>query len=49
MLSAKEIIMADKPWHGEKWPEGVPLEVSGYDNPLYNILDESAEKYPGSR
>ncbi len=48
MLLAKEIIMTDKPWHGEKWPQGVPLEISGYDNPLYNILDESAAKYPNN-
>ena len=38
--------MTDRPWHGEKWPKGVAKEISGYDNPLFNILDESAEKYP---
>jgi len=35
-----------KLWHGSKWPEGVPYEVSGYDKPLFSILDETARDYP---
>ncbi len=37
--------MKAKPWHGEKWPKGTPFEISGYDKPVYTLLDESAEKY----
>lgn len=39
--------MDKKPWHGPKWPKGVPYEISGFaEKPLYSILDESARKYP---
>ncbi|MGM0426831.1 MAG: long-chain-fatty-acid--CoA ligase [Thermodesulfobacteriota bacterium] len=38
--------MSTKPWHGPKWPEGVPYEISGYEKPLFSILDETAQKYP---
>ncbi|MCF8142621.1 MAG: long-chain fatty acid--CoA ligase [Deltaproteobacteria bacterium] len=35
-----------KLWHGQKWPEGVPYEITGYDKPLFSILDEAARDYP---
>ena len=38
--------MAPKPWHGPKWPEDVPYEISGYEKPLTAILDTSAKRYP---
>jgi long-chain acyl-CoA synthetase len=38
--------MASKPWHGRRWPQGVPYEISGFEKPLYTILDETASKYP---
>jgi long-chain acyl-CoA synthetase len=38
--------MASKPWHGSRWPEGVPHEVSGFDKPLYSFLDNAARDYP---
>jgi long-chain acyl-CoA synthetase len=38
--------MSSKLWHKFKWPEGVPREITGYEKPLYTILDESAAKYP---
>jgi len=38
--------MASKVWHRFKWPEGVPYEISGYDKPLFTILDDSARDYP---
>ncbi|MBW2297185.1 MAG: long-chain fatty acid--CoA ligase [Deltaproteobacteria bacterium] len=38
--------MTKKPWHGEKWPKGTPFEISGYDKPVYTLLDESAKNYP---
>jgi long-chain acyl-CoA synthetase len=38
--------MSSKPWHGPKWPEGVPYEISGYEKPLTSILDTTAKLYP---
>jgi long-chain acyl-CoA synthetase len=38
--------MATKPWHGACWPDGVPYDVSGYDKPLYSLLDDAARDYP---
>lgn len=38
--------MSTKPWHGPKWPEDVPYEVSGYENSLFSILDDAAKHYP---
>ena len=38
--------MTDKHWPTSNWPEGVPGEVSGYNVPLYSILDEAAQKWP---
>ncbi|MGD2127557.1 MAG: long-chain fatty acid--CoA ligase [Desulfobacteraceae bacterium] len=40
--------MGSKLWHGSKWPEGVPYEVTGYEKPLFSILDESARNYPNA-
>ncbi|MBN1103739.1 MAG: long-chain fatty acid--CoA ligase [Deltaproteobacteria bacterium] len=38
--------MGSKLWHGAKWPEGVAHEVSGYERPLFSILDDAARDYP---
>jgi long-chain acyl-CoA synthetase len=38
--------MALEPWPTNKWPKGVPREISGFNKPLFTILDESAKKYP---
>jgi long-chain acyl-CoA synthetase len=38
--------MSSKLWQKFKWPEGVPYDISGYEKPLYTILEESAAKYP---
>lgn len=38
--------MTDKPWHGKNWPEGVSHEVTGYDAPLFSLLEETARDYP---
>ena len=38
--------MTAKPWHGPKWPEGVPHEITGWDKPLPTLLDETAARYP---
>jgi long-chain acyl-CoA synthetase len=40
--------MERKAWHGPKWPRGVPHEVSGYERPLFSILDDSARDYPNA-
>jgi len=38
--------MVLKAWPATNWPEGVPREITGYDKPVYSVLDESAAKYP---
>jgi long-chain acyl-CoA synthetase len=38
--------MTAKPWQGKRWPEGVPFEISGYDKPLFTLLDDAAKTYP---
>jgi long-chain acyl-CoA synthetase len=38
--------MERKPWHGPHWPEGVPFEISGYQRPLFSLLDDAARTYP---
>jgi long-chain acyl-CoA synthetase len=38
--------MASKPWHGSKWPQGVPYEISGYEKSLFSVLDEAARDFP---
>jgi len=35
-----------KLWHGPRWPQGVPHEITGYEKPLFSILDETARDYP---
>jgi long-chain acyl-CoA synthetase len=42
----KEVQMAAKTWSAPNWPEDVPHEISGYEKPLFSILDESASNYP---
>ena len=38
--------MAATTWTSPSWPEDIPHEISGYDKPLYSVIDESASKYP---
>ncbi len=38
--------MAQKTWHGAKWPKGVPFEIADFDRPLFSLLDISAREYP---
>lgn len=38
--------MINKPWHGSRWPEAVPFEITGFEKPLYSILDNTAREYP---
>ena len=38
--------MAFQSWPSSNWPEGVPHEITDYDFPLFNFLDEAAKNYP---
>ena len=38
--------MAAQGWPTPHWPEGVPTDISGYERPLFNVLDDSARDYP---
>ena len=38
--------MALKPWDTRFWPEGVPREITGYEKPLFSLLDDAAKTYP---
>jgi len=40
--------MTLKPWPTPHWPEGVPREVSGYEKPVFSLLDETAKNYPNN-
>jgi long-chain acyl-CoA synthetase len=33
-------------WPTSSWPDGVPRQVSGYNQPLFAILDEAARNHP---
>jgi long-chain acyl-CoA synthetase len=33
-------------WTTERWPQGVPRAISGYDKPLFTILDAAARDFP---
>ena len=38
--------MAAQGWPTPHWPEGVPTDITGYERPLFNVLDDSARDYP---
>lgn len=38
--------MSTQGWPTPHWPDGVPREVTGYDKPLFSILDETAKEFP---
>jgi long-chain acyl-CoA synthetase len=38
--------MAATTWPTPNWPEGVANNVSGYEKPLYSILDDAANEFP---
>jgi long-chain acyl-CoA synthetase len=38
--------MSRKPWESPKWPENVPQYVTGYEKPLFSLLDNAAEAFP---
>jgi long-chain acyl-CoA synthetase len=38
--------MAKQPWPTSRWPEDVKHDISGFDRPLFSILDDSAKRFP---
>lgn len=40
--------MSRKPWESPKWPENVPHEVTGYEKPLFSLLDDTAREFPNA-
>ena len=38
--------MNSKPWPTPNWPNGVPHNISGFEQPLYTVLDDTAQNYP---
>ena len=38
--------MSAKPWPTPHWPDGVAHDISGFEKPLYTILDDAAQNYP---
>jgi long-chain acyl-CoA synthetase len=38
--------MATTAWPTPHWPQDVPHEISGYEKPLFAILDEAAQQFP---
>jgi long-chain acyl-CoA synthetase len=44
--SPKEVRMTATTWSTPNWPEDVSHDISGYEKPLFSVLDESASKYP---
>ncbi len=38
--------MAATTWPTPNWPEGVANDVSGYEKPLFSILDDAANEFP---
>jgi long-chain acyl-CoA synthetase len=38
--------MAVTTWPTPNWPEGVANDVSGYEKPLFSILDDAASEFP---
>ena len=33
-------------WPTDRWPQGVPRDITGYNKPLFSILDDAASNYP---
>jgi long-chain acyl-CoA synthetase len=38
--------MAATPWNTPHWPAGVPKEMTGFEKPVFSLLNESARRYP---
>jgi long-chain acyl-CoA synthetase len=38
--------MSRKPWESPRWPEDVPHEITGYEKPLFSLLDNTARQFP---
>ncbi len=33
-------------WHTDRWPAGIPREITGYAKPLFAVLDDAAQAFP---
>jgi len=42
----EDYAMAFGPWDTPRWPEGVPREITGFEKPIFSLLDQSAKTYP---
>jgi long-chain acyl-CoA synthetase len=42
----KEVDMVATNWPTPNWPEGVAHDVSGYEKPLFSVIDDAARDYP---
>ena len=40
--------MTEQDWKTPYWPQGVPHKIEGYKIPLFDLLDNSARKYPNN-
>lgn len=40
--------MALKPWPAAKWPKDIPHEISGYERPVFDLLEDSAREFPNN-
>ena len=38
--------MTMQPWQSLRWPRGVPREITGYDQPVFSLLDQAAARFP---
>ena len=38
--------MTSEHWPTANWPEGVPHHITGYEKPVYTLLDDAAGDYP---
>jgi len=38
--------MAKHPWPTSHWPQNVPHEISGFEKPLFSILDDASRNFP---
>ena len=47
-LMLEDYAMVLGPWETPAWPDGVPREITGYEKPIFSLLDQSAKTYPGN-
>ncbi len=40
--------MSRKPWKSSKWPENVSHNITGYEKPLFSLLDDTTREFPNA-